>query len=57
MNYNNFKGLPDFLEEMKQMLIEVLQIDGTVVLDIMFFNKKLQQACQFESQVQQGEHL
>jgi len=41
VNYNNFKGLPDFLEEMKQMLIEVLQIDGTVVLDIMFFNKKL----------------
>ena len=39
------------------MLIEVLQIDGTVVLDIMFFNKKLQQACQFESQGEQGEHL
>lgn len=48
VNYRNCKGLPDFIEEAKQMLVEVLKTDSDMIVDIMFLNKSNTQAVTFE---------
>ena len=48
VNYRNCKGLPNFIEEAKQMLIDVLKTDSDIMIDIMFLNKSNTQAVMFE---------
>ena len=48
VNYRNCKGLPNFIQEAKQLLVEVLQTDSDTMIDIMFLNKSNTQAVMFE---------